>query len=200
MGLKGQIRMDVDVILRKSNQMSPLTTKDDRRYLISLIALLQEKSANIVEIGVYYGASALAIKEAMIINNIDGKLHLIDIFRYPISDFKYHKPLRMCQIQKTECYREVVAKTISEAIIWQAWSDDVPLGTLKPISFLFLDGDHSVHGCLLDLLKYSQLAPQIIALHDNWSPKVIKAIDFFLEIRDEYTIMGEQGNITALSK
>ena len=189
-----------DAILQSRNELPTLTTLDDHKYLMFLTGLLQEKTGNIAEIGVYKGASAVIIRKAMDNNCITGELYLIDIFRYPISNFRFGKPLRMSSVKLSESFKSGTKEAIPNSIIIEGYSDDVSLDRIKPISFLFLDADHSVHGCLLELLKYSQLMPQIIAIHDNWSPKVIRAIDIFLSIRHEYTILGEQGSITALSQ
>lgn len=123
---------------------------------------LQKYSKNcksIVEIGVFEGASACALKKGM---HKDGKLWLIDPF-IPDSmnkNIKARKFISKLNVHLTfPFFRDVFwVESKTTDIVW-----------FTPIDFLFIDGDHSEEGSKYDWDKFEPFVIKngLIALHDS---------------------------------
>jgi predicted O-methyltransferase YrrM len=117
-----------------------------------------------VEIGVYEGASAVKLCDAL---GAAATLHLIDPFGH------HPTALRPGQAATERATRRVVARAAARSgtrLVWHvATSEDVARRwTEGPCEFVFVDGDHSEAACRLDWdLWHPLVAPGgVLALHD----------------------------------
>lgn len=185
--------------------------KEELIYLRDILERVEEKSAAIVNIGTYYGASAAALLVGMEEHGIEGPLFCIGLFRYHHAGRSQMRPFREREdIAWSEPFIEQAKANIAPFVgshhvrYYQAFSDDFPLSLVDAISLIFIDADHSTHACLLDALKYSQklIRGGFMLFHDyvNFS-SVREAIRIFREIRPDFTIAGPIcGSILTLRK
>lgn len=112
---------------------------------------------NLVEIGVFEGASSLTFRRAM---SPQGILHLIDPFiEVPDSTLVARPWMAKLNLMRSwngrvEWYRDYSYNVVSE---WH-----------KPIDFLFIDGDHAEKACQLDWDTWHQFVSigGIVMFHD----------------------------------
>jgi len=137
--------------------------KAELSYLRNVVKNIKNKEASIVNIGVYYGASAASLLLGMNDYNITGSLFLIDVFKYhnaggpKIKPFRERDDVNWSDININEVKKYIEPFSNNNKIIYlKSFSDDVNLESIGPISLIFIDGDHTTHACLLDALKYSQ--------------------------------------------
>ena len=117
---------------------------EDARVLLNAVRGAQR----VVEIGVYEGASAIALCDAL---GPDAELHLIDPFgRHPDA-----LPGGWGATQWAT--RRVLARAVrrrrgqAPRVCWHvALSHEVAAGWSEPVDTVFIDGDHSEEGCELD--------------------------------------------------
>lgn len=168
-------------------------------YLESTVRSLPEecKDKAIVNVGVSYGASAIALLVGMQEAEIIGTLFLIDLFKYadvgndiklePIrerKDVSFSKDILGEAKKNVELFRNQAA-----VYFIKGFSDDANLETIGDISIIFIDADHSAHACLLDALKYSQkvVPGGSIIFHDyNNFESVRRAVLLFQGIRPDF--------------
>lgn len=113
------------------------------------------EARSVVEIGVYEGASALALARAL---GPDAALHLID----PFGHHPYALPggwgasERATRRLLTRATRALGAR--APRIVWHvALSHEVAAGWTTPVDLVFVDGDHSEAGCKRDWLCWHPL-------------------------------------------
>jgi predicted O-methyltransferase YrrM len=116
---------------------------DDARVLLDAAS----GARRVVEIGVYEGASALALLDVL---EPDAELHLIDPFGsrpdalprgWAASEWATRRALA----------RGVRRRTAAAAVHWHvALSHEVAAGWDREVDLVFIDGDHSEAGCELD--------------------------------------------------
>jgi predicted O-methyltransferase YrrM len=166
---------------------------------------LQKYSKNcktVVEIGVFEGASACALKKGM---HKNGKLFLIDPF---IPDSMNQKIKARKIFSKLNVY---LTFPFFRDIFWiEEKSTDISWFT--PIDFLFIDGDHSEKGTYSDWIKFSPYISKngYLALHDSIDFSQIdppakghigpKKLREDLWINDEYKPVDEFGTISLFKK
>jgi len=112
---------------------------------------------NIVEIGVFEGASALTFRKVMAKKAV---LHLIDPFVVvPDSDLTARPWLAHLKVALSKRGRVIWYKDYSQNVV-KDWNDE--------IDFLFIDGDHSEKACHNDWLCWHGFVKKggIVAFHD----------------------------------
>lgn len=185
--------------------------KMELNYLRNVIKDVKDKDGSIVNVGVYYGASAAALLLGMNDNNITGSLFLIDIFKYHNAGKPKIKPFRErddilwsdIPIDEVKKYIHPFSSPDKKIIYIEAFSDDVSLENIGDISLIFIDGDHTVHGCLLDALKYSQkvIKGGIMLFHDYTHFKSVKkAIKIFCELRKDFIVQDIYNTVIKIKK
>jgi len=132
-----------------------LTFLGELEYLKNVVSQIREKDKSIVNIGCYYGASCASLLLGMQENNITGDLFLIDIFKYHNQGNPKLEPLRERKdIPWSTSFLEETRNNLAKFSNGQkihyieGFSDDANLDTIGEISLIFIDGDHSIHGCL----------------------------------------------------
>ena len=184
--------------------------KVELSYLKDVCKDVSIKNASIVNIGVYYGASSAALLLGMSENNIYGPLFLIDLFKYHNAGSPKTKPFR----ERNDIYwtdiplgkvKEYIRPFCSgqNIIYLKNFSDDVDLDDIGDISLIFIDGDHTTQGCLLDALKYSQKVVDggIMLFHDYTNfESVKKALDIFCELRKDFVFQNIHGTMAEVRK
>jgi len=193
-----------------------LMYKEELLYLTWLTQYIEKKDKAIVNIGVFYGGSCAALLLGMNEFNITGTLYGIDTFKYhnysnggkpkmlpfrarkdvPWSNFFYETTL--------DTIRDFVGE--KEVVFKEGFSDDMCLEEIGDISFIFIDGDHSIQGCLLDALKYSQkiVLGGFMVFHDFTGTKQIKqvkkAVELFLTVRPDFVERAICGSMIILRR
>ena len=195
-------------VLRIKNIMQP----HELKYLKDAVGKIEEKNKDksIVNVGCYYGASAAAILLGMQENEITGNLFLIDTFKYHRAGGPKMKPFRERKdVPWSESFLLDTKRNLAEfskgknVYYIEGFSDDANLEEIGDISFIFIDADHSTHGCLLDALKYSQkvVSKGLMLFHDYTSfSSVRKALDIFLNIRPDFKVKERVGSILTIIK
>ncbi len=135
---------------------------DDAHVLLEAVA----GARRVVEIGVYEGASALALMSAL---DAEAELHLIDPFgRHPDA-------LPRGWGASERATRRLLARAArrigpgAPSVHWHiALSHDVAAAWYEPVDVVFIDGDHSREGCERDWLDWSPLvrAGGRVVFHD----------------------------------
>ncbi len=179
-------------------------------YLMNTLELIQGKSKAIVNIGVYYGASAAALLLGMQKFNITGPLYCIGTYKYHNAGKPKLKPFReRTDVEWSDDFLEQVKQNLKpfvgtkEVIYSRCFSDDFYLEDIDGISLVFIDADHTTHGCLLDALKYSQkviLGGRMIFHDYNHFQTVRTAIDLFLKIRPDFRLESTSGGLAVLRR
>ncbi|HWG08118.1 MAG TPA: class I SAM-dependent methyltransferase [Solirubrobacteraceae bacterium] len=119
---------------------------DDARVLLGAA----EGARQVVEIGVYEGASALELQRAL---GPDSHLHLIDPFgRHPDALPRgWGASERATRRQLARAERRLGAR--APVLHWHiALSHEVAVGWREQLDLVFIDGDHSEAGCERDWL------------------------------------------------
>jgi predicted O-methyltransferase YrrM len=133
--------------------------------------LLSEQARVVVEIGLAYGASALAIVEALATGGGDGKRHLIiDAFQDTFDDVGWNALVgaglgEMCQLLR-ERSQVALPALVAEGFVADA---------------AFVDGSHAFHNVFVDLFYLRELVRPggLIILDDcNW-PSVATVAHYF---------------------
>lgn len=129
---------------------------------------------NILNIGVYQGASVIALAEAT-----SGKVHCVDL--WPVEEWK------------TTFINALKAKNISNYVIHHMSSD----GFFEKhenfrIDFAFIDGDHSVEQVKKDILNSIELGAKDILCHDWKDHLQRKGKRFGVEIAVEELIQEDK--------
>jgi predicted O-methyltransferase YrrM len=113
--------------------------------------------ANLVEIGVAEGVSALALREAMAEN---ATLHLIDPF--------YLSRARQLNFTRRSAHRAVASCSRGKAVWIEKFSFDAVRDWSAPIDLLMIDGDHSETGVQKDWDGWSRFVVPggVVIFHD----------------------------------
>ena len=137
----------------------------------ALLQSLAKDAARVVEIGVYEGASAAALCEAM---RPDAELHLID----PFGHHPTALPAGWGAIEQAS--RRVVARAARRhegpRVIWHVErSEDTGRGWSAPVDVVFIDGDHAEDATRLDWELFS---PHVtpgghVLFHDATGPHAL---------------------------
>lgn len=160
-------------------------------YLYKEASALKPGSSAI-NIGVYYGASASALACGM----EGGSLIIVDVFQYhnagapKIIPFKERTDVGWTDLPKEKIVDEIKTYLRGTSLeVFKMYSDDVSLARSPMVDLIFIDGDHTEHACLLDVLKYSQILNSggKILFHDyTHIQQVRNAISKFLDIRLDF--------------
>lgn len=198
--------MKFEDVLEIKNVMFP----GELKYLKNVLNQVKEKDKSIVNVGCYYGASSASLLLGMQENEITGDLFLIDAFKYhggskpKMEPFRERKDISWSSSFLEETKNNLAKFSKGETIHYiEGFSDDASLDVIGEISLVFIDADHSTHGCLLDALKYSQklISGGIMLFHDyNLFPSVQRAISIFLSIRPDFKIQKLLNSILTIKK
>lgn len=179
-------------------------------FLKDIVGLVPDKAKAIVNIGVYYGASSAALLEGMRRFGITGPLYCVDVFRYHNAGKPKVKPFReRTDVPWSENFLEKVKTNLApfagevKVHYVQCFSDDFDLSVVDGISLIFIDADHTTHGCLLDALKYSQkaVAGGYMLFHDYTAFKSVKrAVTLFTQIRPDFKLRRVYNSIAIVRK
>lgn len=149
--------------------------RDAVHYLVlyALVRILQPRIC--VEIGSYKGDSSVWIAQALE-DNGEGQLVCVDPF---IGVGEGKRPIFVEKVESLGLGHKVrLIEMRSELAL-----DHVP----ARIDFLFIDGDHSMKGCLLDIEKYVPRLTRggVVAFHDYQTcPGVKAAIHSYEPLKD----------------
>jgi len=198
--------MNIKDAYRIKNHM----TMGELEYLVGAVGEVPDKTKAIVNIGVYYGASCAALLLGMQKHGITGPLFAIGTFRYHNAGLPKVIPFReRTDVRWGDDLMEQVKSNLApfaddkEIHLARCFSDDFQLSGINGISFAFVDGDHTTHGCLLDALKYSQavIHDGIMLFHD-WGnfQSVRDAVAHFTSIRTDFRIEHNLESIAVVRK
>lgn len=112
---------------------------------------------NLVEIGVFEGTSSLSFRTVM---SDDGKLHLIDPY-VKIPDSKLTARPWMARLS--------LLRSNNGSVHWyRDYSYNIVRGWIKPIDFLFIDGDHAENATRSDWLSWHPFVKVggVVLFHD----------------------------------
>jgi hypothetical protein len=184
--------------------------KAELKYLRNAIKNIKDKNGSVVNIGVYYGASVAALLLGMNDYNNTGPLFLVDVFKYhnagspKMETFRERGDIQWSDISMDEVKNYIDPFCSNQEVIYlKKFSDDVDLDDIGSISLIFIDGDHTTHGCLLDALKYSQkvISGGIMLFHDYTNfESVERAVKIFCNIREDFIFQGTYKSIAILKK
>ncbi len=127
---------------------------------------------NVVEIGCFLGVSTLWMASALKDLGKDGVVHSIDIFLPKFPYLSYHSSCLVDPLTRIETAIEYAGLKNHINLIQQESKNALQEvnSALKGngIDLLFIDGDHSVEGCVQDFMNYSPLlsSGSYIILHD----------------------------------
>jgi len=190
---------------------------EELEFLMEMVGKIPEehKDKNLIEVGTHRGKSACTTLLGMQKYNITGTLCLCDTFKYGCQtgsgageERPYKESFTLRDMKFGADFLDETKVNIKKfcgdkkVVFFQGYSDDVPTVTIGKTSFIFIDGDHCTHGCLLDILKYSQVLVKggIIVLHDYPNKEVTDAMNIFRSIRPEYKKLGEKMGMGAFVK
>lgn len=203
MGGRGEMKLE-DVFGIKR-----IMTQGELRFLRDSLSAIDPGQA-VVNVGTYYGASCAALLVGMQEYGVTGPLFCIGTFRYHNAGGPKVKPFReRTDIPWSECFIEETKRNLApfskgkDVRYVECFSDDFALSVLDGVSLIFIDADHTVHGCLLDALKYSQkvVVGGLMLFHDyNGIRSVKRAVTLFTEIRPEFKVTGVHGSIGVVEK
>lgn len=198
--------MKIEDACKIKNYMS----SSELKYLMDAVGRITDKTKAIVNVGVYYGASSATLLLGMQEHGITGPLFCIDIFRYHNAGAPKMKPFReRTDVPWSDTFLEQAKGNIAPFLdgknirYIECFSDDFSLTMVEGISLIFIDGDHSVHGCLLDALKYSQkvINGGFMLFHDYTTfTSVKRAVTIFTEIRPDFKLEGCYCSIAVVQK
>lgn len=190
-------------------EIKRIMTPGELRFLRDSLSAV-DKAGAVVNVGTYYGASAAALLVGMHEHGVTGPLFCIGTFRYHNAGGPKVKPFReRTDVVWSECFIEETERNLAlfsegkEVHVFECFSDDFPLSVVDGISLIFIDADHTVHGCLLDALKFSQkvVAGGLMLFHDyNGIRSVKEAVTTFTEIRQDFEVTGVHGSIAVVEK
>jgi len=158
--------------------------------------------ANLVEIGVAEGSSAIDLREVM---SLSGTLWLVDPFHLS----------RVPGINATKrAAHRAVGKCRNGTVVWiEKLSFDAVIGWRDKIDFLFLDGDHSEQGIQRDWEDWHRfvIPDGVIAFHDaalfprgwtrpDWGP--VKLVDRLFRSQNlpEWRIVQEVDSLVIIQR
>lgn len=187
-----------------------IISPEELKFLKDVTSRVTDKTKAVVNVGVYYGASSAALLLGMQEHGITGPLFCIDVFRYHNAGAPKMKPFReRTDVPWSTLFIEQAIKNITpfsntkNVRYVEGFSDDFPLTMVKGISLVFIDADHTTHGCLLDALKYSQkvIGGGFMLFHDYIHfTSVKKAVAMFTEIRPDFKLKGVHDSIAIVEK
>lgn len=187
-----------------------IVSPDELKFLKDVTSRVTEKTGAVVNIGVYYGASSAALLLGMQEQGITGRLFCIDVFRYHNAGAPEMQPFRERRdIPWSDTFIDQAKANIAPFVggksvhYVQCFSDDFDLSMVDGISLVFIDADHSTHGCLLDALKFSQkvVGGGFMLFHDYIHFKsVAKAVAMFTEIRPDFKIESLHSSILIIKR
>jgi len=186
-----------------------IVSQTELRFLMDILSGV-DKTRAIVNVGAYYGASGAALLLGMQKYDITGPLFCIDVFRYHNAGGPKVKPFReRTDVPWSDSFIEETKRNLApfsagkDVHYIECFSDDFDLAMLDGIAVIFIDADHTVHGCLLDALKYSQkvIAGGLMLFHDYTTfESVRQAIALFTLIRPDFKMLGVHGSIAVVEK
>lgn len=139
------------------------------QFLKELVCNLNPKL--IVEIGCYIGISTLWMASGLEKIRSEGIIHSVDLFNsilpFPPFNYSYLKdPLEFAQTSAHSAglSHRIQFHKMSSLELGEKYSDIIN----EPIDFLYIDGDHSILGCLNDFFLFYPYVPinGYIMLHD----------------------------------
>jgi predicted O-methyltransferase YrrM len=143
--------------------------KSDGDVLRDLLVSIDARS--VIEVGLAYGSSALAIAEALISTGSDGAAHLIlDAFQDTFNDAGWHAIIAAGLTDVCTLVRErsqlVLPRLVSDGVVADA---------------AFVDGGHSFHDVFVDLFFLRKVVRSngLIILDDCSWPSVATAVRYF---------------------
>jgi predicted O-methyltransferase YrrM len=166
-----------------------------------LLQALVRDAARVVEIGVYEGASAAALCEAM---RPDAELHLID----PFGHHPTALPAGWGAIEQAS--RRVVARAARRhdgpRVVWHVErSEDTGRGWSMPVDVVFIDGDHAEDATRLDWELFSRhVTPGgHVLFHDAIGPHALpgpRQVVAEVTARPEWAVVAEVDRTLAVRK
>ena len=181
-------------ILQKIKRIEGHLLDEEIKYLHQSASNIADGS--IVEIGNFRGKSTVALAK--------GAPNSVEIFtidphkKWPKNDPTFGPEDRKVLLQNLLDY-----KVLDQVRPIDLPSEVPSKGWNNPISFLFVDGDHSYHGCKRDFLNWHPHVKigGIIAFHDA-NKNHIGVPDVIGEVLEDYPyeIMEEAGGIKSLKK
>ena len=151
-----------------SQEKSQMTWDIDRKCLAELASSVAH--GVIVEIGSFHGLSAVAIAEVASV-----PVYCIDMWDLTFElDFRRQKTFRGGATQRrpdnhAKFKEYVMSHGMQDKIVdIQGISGEIAKAWTRPIGLLFIDGDHSYEGCMLDYNGYGKwvIAGGYLAIHD----------------------------------
>ena len=177
--------------------------------LVEMVAGVDRTKA-IVNVGTYFGASSAALLVGMEKYGVEGPLYCVGTFRYHGAGGPGAKPLReRSDVLWSERFVEDTKRNLMPFSVGrdvryrECFSDDFDLSVVEGLSLVLIDGDHSVHGCLLDALKFSQVVVVggVMLFHDYTNfESVEEAVGLFTMIRPDFALVGVYGTIAVIEK
>ena len=163
----------IDLLERDPNSYPASVYPEIGRFLYSFVRCYRPKL--VLETGSYVGYSSLCIAQALEENKI-GYLHSFDLF-LDLPDYKSPVigpcsntlEVARAHINKAELSNRVTFyKGDSSETIKKVFKDN-----LKCFNLAFIDGDHTLRGCLKDWLVIDQLLVEegVVLLHDTMPEK-----------------------------
>jgi hypothetical protein len=135
---------------------------------------------------------------------------VVDVFKYhnaglpKMIPFKERDDVRWTDLPQEQIVDEIgtyLRETFLK--VFKMYSDDVFLSDLPMVDLIFIDGDHTEHTCLLDVLKYSQKLNSggKILFHDYTSIEQVRnAVSKFLDIRSDFKFEAVVDSIYVIKK
>lgn len=135
---------------------SPLLTKDEAEFLLNITQIIPERGV-ILEIGSYRGGSAFLLAKGSV-NHNKGKVYTID------PDIDNFESLEE-NIKKTRMKDRIIPITKTSEHAAKGWK--------KPISLLFIDGNHDYRYVKKDFILWERhlINGGIVMLHDATDSK-----------------------------
>jgi len=155
--------------IESNTECKCLTPDADVAWLLTLVGQSPREGA-IVEIGCYHGA--LTTRLATICRITGRKLFAVD----PFSES------HLGNMPKAErVFRDTVSNDADVLTFFKCNSDDCWKDITVPVSFVYVDGDHSYYGVLRDIRNaWSKLIPGgIVAIHDMDRSQINQAVADF---------------------
>ncbi len=119
-----------------------------------LIETAERTTGDMVEVGSYYGRSAMLLGHLAVRDN--RTLYCVDPWDDNFSTDRPGQEILDIFLRNTERYGEHVVPVRTRVEDWET----------RPAGFVYLDGDHTYEGTLAQINKALSCNPQFIAVHD----------------------------------